>query len=53
MTTPMKATRFHSDGGPEVLRLDDISVPVSQPNEPLVSVRTAAGNYADIFQLTV
>ena len=48
----MKAIRLHSQGGPEVLCLDDISVPVSQPGEALVSVRTAGVNYADIYQHT-
>jgi NADPH2:quinone reductase len=48
----MKAVRFHSHGGPEVLRLDDILVPVSQPGEALVRVRTAGVNYADIYQRT-
>jgi NADPH2:quinone reductase len=48
----MKAIRFHSHGGPEVLRLDDIPEPVSQPGEALVRVRTAGVNYADIYQRT-
>src|SRR5476651_392644 len=48
----MKAVRFHSHGGPEVLRLDDIPVPVPQPGEALVRVRTAGVNYADIYQRT-
>jgi NADPH2:quinone reductase len=48
----MKAIRFHAQGEPGVLRLDDISVPVSQPGEALVRVRTAGANYADIYQRT-
>ena len=48
----MKAVRFHSHGGPEVLRLDDIPEPVSQPGEALVRLRTAGVNYADIYQRT-
>src|SRR6202522_4331821 len=48
----MKAVRFHSHGGPEVLRLDDIPVPVSQAGEPLVRVRTDGLNCADIYQRT-
>jgi NADPH2:quinone reductase len=48
----LTAIRFHSHGGPEVLRLDDISAPVSQPGEALVRVRTAGVNYADIYQRT-
>ena len=48
----MKAVRFHSHGGPEVLRLDEIPAPVPQPGEALVRVRTAGVNYADIYQRT-
>jgi len=48
----MTAIRFHYHGGPEVLRLDDIPVPVSQPGEALVRVRTAGVNHADICQRT-
>jgi hypothetical protein len=43
----MKAIRFHSPGGPEVLRPDDLPVPVAQPGGAQVRVRTAGVNQAD------
>ena len=48
----MNSIRFHSHVGPEVLHLDDIPVPVSQPGESLLRVRTAGVNNADIQQST-
>jgi NADPH2:quinone reductase len=48
----VKAIRFHSHGGPEVLRLDDIPAPVARPGEAPVRVRNAGVNAADICQRT-
>lgn len=48
----MKAVRFHSHGGPEVLRLEDIPAPVPQPGEALVRVGSAGVNHADIYRRT-
>jgi NADPH:quinone reductase-like Zn-dependent oxidoreductase len=45
----MKALLSHSPGGPETLRLDDISDPVPGADELLVRVRAAAINYPDVL----
>jgi NADPH:quinone reductase-like Zn-dependent oxidoreductase len=45
----MKALLSHAAGGPETLRLDDISDPVAGPGELLVRVRAAAINYPDVL----
>jgi NADPH:quinone reductase-like Zn-dependent oxidoreductase len=45
----MKALLSHAPGGPETLRLDDISDPVAGPGELLVRVRAAAINYPDVL----
>jgi NADPH:quinone reductase-like Zn-dependent oxidoreductase len=46
----MKAIRFHSHGGPEVLRLEDVPDPVNGPGEALVRVRACALNHLDLWQ---
>lgn len=38
----MRAARFHRFGGPEVLTIDDVSVPTPGPGEVLVRVKAAA-----------
>jgi NADPH2:quinone reductase len=48
----MKAIRFDTYGGPEVLRLDEIPVPEIQPDEVLVQVRAAGVNFLDAYQRT-
>jgi NADPH:quinone reductase-like Zn-dependent oxidoreductase len=45
----MKALLSHAPGGPETLRLDDISDPVPGPGELVVRVRAAAINYPDVL----
>jgi NADPH:quinone reductase-like Zn-dependent oxidoreductase len=45
----MKALLSHSPGGPETLRLDEISDPAPSPGELLVRVRAAAINYPDVL----
>jgi NADPH2:quinone reductase len=43
----MRAIRFHSLGGPEVLRLEDAPEPQIKPGHVLVDVRAVGLNYAD------
>lgn len=45
----MKAIRFHSFGGPEVLQLDDVADPVPGPDEVVIRVRAAGVNPADTY----
>jgi NADPH:quinone reductase len=43
----MKAIRFHTLGGPEVLQLEEVEKPRPAPGEALVKVRVAGVNFAD------
>jgi len=45
----MKAIRIHKDGGPEVLRYEDVPDPVAAPGEVLVSLRAASLNHLDLW----
>ena len=45
----MKAMRIHEDGGPEVLRYEDVADPVAGPGEVLVSLRAASLNHLDLW----
>ena len=45
----MKAIRIHEDGGPEVLRYEDVPDPEPGPREVLVELRAAALNHLDIW----
>jgi NADPH:quinone reductase-like Zn-dependent oxidoreductase len=45
----MKAIRLHEFGGPEVLRLDEITVPTLKPGEVLVRVHAAGINPPDWY----
>jgi NADPH2:quinone reductase len=45
----VKAIRIHEDGGPEVLRYEDVPDPEAGPGEVLVSMRAAALNHLDIW----
>ncbi|HEY1480798.1 MAG TPA: zinc-binding dehydrogenase [Gaiellales bacterium] len=40
--------RIHEDGGPEVLRLDDVAVPEPHGSAALVEIRSSALNHLDI-----
>ena len=45
----MKAVRIHEYGGPEVLKYEDIEVPVPKANEVLVRVKACALNHLDLW----
>ena len=45
----MKAIRIHEDGGPDVLRYEDVPDPVPSEGEVLVELRAAALNHLDIW----
>jgi len=45
----MKAVRIHEYGGPEVLKYEDIEVPVQQPDEVLIRVKACALNHLDLW----
>ena len=45
----MKAVRIHEDGGPEVLRYEDVPDPTAGPGEVLVSLRAASLNHLDLW----
>jgi NADPH:quinone reductase-like Zn-dependent oxidoreductase len=45
----MKAIRIHEDGGPEVLRLDEVDDPQPGPGEVLVRLRAASLNHLDLW----
>lgn len=45
----MKAVRIHEDGGPEVLRHEDVEDPVAGPGEVLVRFHAAGLNHLDIW----
>jgi NADPH2:quinone reductase len=48
----MKAIRVHEFGGPEVLRYEEVPVPVPKANEALVKLEAAGVNFIDIYQCT-
>ena len=45
----MKAVRIHEDGGPEVLRYEEVATPEPGPGEALVSLRAAGLNHLDVW----
>jgi zinc-binding alcohol dehydrogenase/oxidoreductase len=45
----MKAVRIHEDGGPEVLRYEDVPDPVPGGGEVLVELRAASLNHLDVW----
>lgn len=46
----MKAVRFHTHGGPDVLKYEDAPDPVVRPDGVVVRVRACAMNHLDIWQ---
>ena len=46
----MKAIRFHSHGGAEVLQYEDAPMPEARPGEAVVRVRATSLNFLDIWQ---
>ena len=46
---PVKAVRIHEDGGPEVLRYEDVPDPVAAPGEVLIRLRAASLNHLDVW----
>lgn len=46
----MKAVRIHQRGGTEVLKLENVAMPVPQQGEVLIQVAVAGVNYADVGQ---
>lgn len=45
----MKAIRIHEQGGPEVLRHEDVPVPAPGPGQALVRIEAAGVNFIDIY----
>ena len=45
----MKAIRIHEDGGPDVLRYEDVPDPTPGPGEVLVELRAASLNHLDVW----
>jgi NADPH:quinone reductase-like Zn-dependent oxidoreductase len=45
----VRAVRIHEDGGPEVLRYEDVEDPVAGPGEVLVQLRAAGLNHLDVW----
>jgi zinc-binding alcohol dehydrogenase/oxidoreductase len=45
----MKAVRIHEDGGPEVLRYEDVPDPEPRVDEVLIGLRAASLNHLDIW----
>jgi NADPH:quinone reductase-like Zn-dependent oxidoreductase len=45
----VKAIRIHEDGGPEVLRYEDVPDPSPAPGEVLIRLRAASLNHLDVW----
>jgi zinc-binding alcohol dehydrogenase/oxidoreductase len=45
----VKAVRIHEDGGPEVLKLEDVEDPVAEEGEILIRLQAASLNHLDIW----
>jgi NADPH2:quinone reductase len=49
MPETMKAMRFHTTGGPEVFRFEDVPVPGPGEGQVLVRLRASGVNFVDIY----
>ena len=49
MCPDVQAVRIHEDGGPEVLRLEEVPDPVAGPGEVLIELRASALNHLDVW----
>jgi NADPH:quinone reductase len=47
---PMKAIRIHSPGGPDVMKLEEVSTPKPGKGEALVRIEAIGVNFIDIYQ---
>jgi len=45
----MKAIRYHTPGGPEVLRIDELPTPEPQAGEVRIALRAAGVNFIDVY----
>ena len=45
----MKAVRIHEDGGPGVIRYEDVEDPVAGPGEVLIRLKAASLNHLDLW----
>jgi len=45
----VRAVRIHSDGGPEVLVLEEVADPEPKPDEVLIRLRASALNHLDVW----
>jgi NADPH2:quinone reductase len=48
----MKAVRIHTQGGPEVMRLEDVPEPAPKAGEAVVKLDAAGINFMDVYQRT-
>jgi NADPH2:quinone reductase len=48
----VQAIRIHQVGGPDVLRVEDVPVPVPGPGEVLIKVEAAGVNFIDVYHRT-
>ena len=46
----MKAIRVHAQGGPEVMKLEDVPEPKPKAGEAIVKVDAAGLNFIDVYQ---
>src|SRR5258707_14776128 len=46
---PVKAVRIHEDGGPEVLRYEDVPDPTPDTGEVLIELQAASLNHLDVW----
>ncbi len=47
-TTVMRAIRIHAYGGPDVMQLEELPLPVPGPGQALVRVKAASVNFLDV-----